>query len=108
MSKRSPELHYSYTTLIALPPKPTRFGGSFFYLQDHVEFINAHFIGEDISMTFWPYGDPAPEILRTYVGDSYKIRLINGGIKKICVIHFHYASGVLYTLDTRYGVGSFL
>lgn len=33
--------------------------------------------GEDISMSSWVYGDPAPPILRAYVGDPVKIRLIS-------------------------------
>lgn len=32
--------------------------------------------GEDISMSSWVYGDPAPPILRAYVGAPSKIRLI--------------------------------
>ncbi len=35
--------------------------------------------GEEISMSSWVYGDPAPPILRAYVGDPAKIRLIHGG-----------------------------
>jgi len=43
--------------------------------------------GEDISMSSWVYGDPAPPILRAYVGDPAKIRLIHGGIKETHVFH---------------------
>ncbi len=83
-------------------------------------------IGEDISMSSWPYGDPAPEILRAYVGDPAKIRLINGGIKETHVFHLHnhqwrlepdnpnstiidsisISSQECYTLDILYGAGS--
>ncbi|MGN1179990.1 MAG: multicopper oxidase domain-containing protein [Suilimivivens sp.] len=45
--------------------------------------------GEDISMSSWVYGDPAPPILRAYVGDPSKIRLIHGGIKETHVFHLH-------------------
>lgn len=45
--------------------------------------------GEDISMSSWVYGDPAPPILRAYVGDPAKIRLIHGGIKETHVFHLH-------------------
>lgn len=38
--------------------------------------------GEDISMSSWVYGDPASPILRAYVGDPAKIRLVHGGIKE--------------------------
>ena len=36
--------------------------------------------GEEVSMSSWVYGDPAPPILRAYVGDPAKIRLVHGGI----------------------------
>lgn len=45
--------------------------------------------GEDISMSSWVYGDPAPPILRAYVGDPSKIRLIHGGVKETHVFHLH-------------------
>ncbi|MGN0334804.1 MAG: multicopper oxidase domain-containing protein [Lachnospiraceae bacterium] len=45
--------------------------------------------GEDISMSSWVYGDPAPPILRAYVGDPAKIRLIHGGVKETHVFHLH-------------------
>lgn len=83
-------------------------------------------IGEDISMSSWPYGDPAPEILRAYVGDPAKIRLVHGGIKETHVFHLHNHQWRLegnnpnstiidsisispqecYTLDILYGAGS--
>ncbi|MDO4305347.1 MAG: multicopper oxidase domain-containing protein [Eubacteriales bacterium] len=82
--------------------------------------------GEDISMSSWVYGDPAPPILRAYVGDPSKIRLIHGGIKETHVFHLHNhqwrlepenpVSTVIdsisispqecYTLDILYGAGS--
>jgi len=45
--------------------------------------------GEDISMSSWVYGDPAPPILRAYVGDPAKIRLVHGGVKETHVFHLH-------------------
>lgn len=45
--------------------------------------------GEDISMSSWVYGDPAPPILRAYPGDPSKIRLVHGGIKETHVFHLH-------------------
>lgn len=82
--------------------------------------------GEDISMSSWSYGDPAPPILRAYVGDPSKIRLIHGGIKETHVFHLHNHQWRLepddpkstiidsisispqecYTLDILYGAGS--
>ena len=82
--------------------------------------------GEDISMSSWVYGDPAPPILRAYVGDPAKIRLIHGGIKETHVFHLHNHQWRLeadnpvstiidsitispqecYTLDILYGAGS--
>ncbi|MGN0502511.1 MAG: multicopper oxidase domain-containing protein, partial [Ruminococcus sp.] len=82
---------------------------------------------EDISMSSWSYGDPAPPILRAYVGDPSKIRLIHGGVKETHVFHLHNHQWKLepddpkstiidsisispqecYTLDILYGAGSF-
>lgn len=77
-------------------------------------------------MSSWVYGDPAPPILRAYVGDPAKIRLIHGGIKETHVFHLHNHQWRLeednpvstiidsitispqecYTLDILYGAGS--
>lgn len=82
--------------------------------------------GEDISMSSWVYGDPAPPILKAYVGDPAKIRLVHGGIKETHVFHLHNHQWRLegenplstiidsisigpqecYTLDILYGAGS--
>lgn len=82
--------------------------------------------GEDISMSSWVYGDPAPPILRAYVGDPAKIRLIHGGVKETHVFHLHNhqwrlegenpSSTIIdsvsispqecYTLDILHGAGS--
>ena len=82
--------------------------------------------GEDISMSSWVYSDPAPPILKTYVGDPSKIRLIHGGIKETHVFHLHNHQWRLegenpnstiidsisispqecYTLDILHGAGS--
>lgn len=81
---------------------------------------------EDVSMSSWVYGDPAPPILFAYVGDPAKIRLIHGGVKETHVFHLHNhqwrleadnpVSTILdsitispqecYTLDILYGAGS--
>ena len=81
---------------------------------------------EDVSMSSWVYGDPAPPILFAYVGDPVKIRLLHGGVKETHVFHLHNhqwrleadnpASTILdsisispqecYTLDILYGAGS--
>ncbi len=82
--------------------------------------------GEDISMSSWVYRDPAPPILRAYVGDPSKIRLIHGGVKETHVFHLHnhqwrlephcQSSTIIdsisispqetYTLDILHGAGS--
>ena len=82
--------------------------------------------GEDISMSSWVYGDPAPPVLRAYVGDPAKICLIHGGVKETHVFHLHNhqwrleaenpVSTILdsitlspqecYTLDILHGAGS--
>lgn len=82
--------------------------------------------GEDISMSSWVYGDPAPPILKAYVGDPSKICLIHGGVKETHVFHLHnhqwrlegdnqnstiidsisVSPGECYTLDILHGAGS--
>lgn len=82
---------------------------------------------EDISMSSWAYGDPAPPILKSYVGDPSKIRLIHSGVKETHVFHLHNHQWRLehddpkstiidsisispqecYRLDILYGAGSF-
>lgn len=82
--------------------------------------------GEDVSMSSWTYGDPAPHVLPAYVGDPTKIRLLHGGIKETHVFHLHNHQWRLeadnpnstildsitlgpqecYTLDILYGAGS--
>lgn len=81
---------------------------------------------EDVSMSSWVYGDPAPPILFAYIGDPVKIRLLHGGMKETHVFHLHNhqwrlepdnpVSTILdsitispqecYTLDILYGAGS--
>ncbi len=81
---------------------------------------------EDISMSSWAYGDPAPFIPKAYVGDPTKFRLVHGGVKETHVFHLHNHQWRLdpddpkstiidsisispqecYTLDILYGAGS--
>lgn len=88
--------------------------------EDHAD------TGEDISMSSWVYGDPAPPVLKAYVGDPSKIRLVHGGIKETHVFHLHnhqwklegenpdsviidsisISPGECYTLDILHGAGS--
>jgi manganese oxidase len=45
--------------------------------------------GEEVHHDSWAFGDPATPILRAYVGDPIKIRLIHGGVKETHVFHYH-------------------
>ncbi|GAJ99810.1 hypothetical protein JCM19055_2852 [Geomicrobium sp. JCM 19055] len=45
--------------------------------------------GEEVHHDSWPFGDPATPILRAYVGDPVKIRLIHGGVQETHVFHYH-------------------
>lgn len=45
--------------------------------------------GEEVHHDSWVFGDPASPILRGYVGDPAKIRLIHGGVKETHVFHYH-------------------
>ena len=56
---------------------------------------------EDISMSSWAYGDPAPPILNAYVGDPSKIRLVHGGVKETHVFHLHNHQWRRELADTR-------
>lgn len=108
----------SSTTAISYRSEPMR--NRMPLTEDHTD------SGEDISMSSWVYGDPAPPILRAYVGDPSKIRLIHGGVKETHVFHLHNhqwrlegenpVSTILdsitlgpqecYTLDILHGAGS--
>lgn len=108
----------SSTTAISYRAEPMRNRPSL--SEDHDD------TGEDISMSSWVYGDPAPPILRAYVGDPSKIRLIHGGVKETHVFHLHNHQWRLegdnpnstiidsvsispqecYTLDILHGAGS--
>lgn len=109
------------TTAISYRSEPMR---NRLPLDHHAEHSDT---AEDISMSSWSYGDPAPPILRAYVGDPSKIRLIHGGVKETHVFHLHNHQWRLepddpkstiidsisispqecYTLDILYGAGSF-
>lgn len=45
--------------------------------------------GEEVYHDSWTYGDPPTPILRAYVGDPIKIRLIHAGVKEAHVFHYH-------------------
>ncbi|MBU5219898.1 multicopper oxidase domain-containing protein [Bacillus albus] len=45
--------------------------------------------GEEVHHDSWVFGDPATPILRAYVGDPLKIRVIHGGVKETHVFHYH-------------------
>lgn len=46
-------------------------------------------VGEEAMMSSWPFGDPATPVLRAYIGDPAKIRLIHAGIMETHVFHLH-------------------
>ena len=111
----------SGTTAISYRSEPMRNRLPLDHHADHTD------IDEDISMSSWAYGDPAPPVLKAYVGDPAKIRLIHGGVKETHVFHLHNHQWRLepddpkstiidsisispqecYTLDILYGAGSF-
>ena len=45
--------------------------------------------GEEVHHDSWMFGDPATPILRAYVGDPVKIRLVHGGVKETHIFHYH-------------------
>ena len=51
------------------PPQPYKDVQPLFIRANAGDEIHHVVTGEDISMSSWPYGDPAPPILREYAGD---------------------------------------
>lgn len=45
--------------------------------------------GEEVHHDSWVFGDPDTPILRAYVGDPIKIRLVHGGTKETHSFHYH-------------------
>jgi manganese oxidase len=82
--------------------------------------------GEEVHHDSWVFGDPATPILRGYVGDPAKIRLVHGGVKETHVFHYHVHQWLsdpenieseifdsqsvspqsFYTIEPLYGLGS--
>ena len=46
-------------------------------------------IGEEQHHSSWLFGDPATPVLRAYVGDPIRIRLVHGAVKETHVFHQH-------------------
>ncbi|MCL7746117.1 multicopper oxidase domain-containing protein [Halalkalibacter alkaliphilus] len=51
--------------------------------------VNPELDGEEVHHDSWVFGDPATPILKGYIGDPTKIRLIHGGVKETHVFHYH-------------------
>ena len=82
--------------------------------------------GEEVHHDSWVFGDPDTPILRAYIGDPIKIRLVHGGAKEThsfitmsingCLNHTDQDSEILmykqyhlkhqYTVTPLYGAGS--
>ncbi|RLL43854.1 copper oxidase [Oceanobacillus piezotolerans] len=45
--------------------------------------------GEEVHHDSWVFGDPDTPILRTYVGDPIKIRLVHAGVQETHSFHYH-------------------
>lgn len=83
--------------------------------------------GEEVHHDSWVYGDPDTPILRSYVGDPHKIRLIHAGVQETHIFHYHVHQWLFeptdpnseildsqaispqnfYTISPLYGSGSF-
>ncbi len=46
-------------------------------------------VGEEQHHSSWLFGDPATPILRAYLGDPIRIRLVHAGVKETHVFHLH-------------------
>ena len=45
--------------------------------------------GEEVHHDSWVFGDPDTPILRAYIGDPIKIRLVHGGVQETHSFHYH-------------------
>jgi len=45
--------------------------------------------GEEVHHDSWVFGDPETPILRAYIGDPIKIRLVHAGVKETHSFHYH-------------------
>ena len=57
--------------------------------------------GEEVSLSSWPFGDPATPILRAYVGDPARIRVIHAGVMETHVFHLHNHQWLLEPNDPK-------
>lgn len=82
--------------------------------------------GEEVHHDSWVFGDPDTPILKAYLGDPIKIRLVHGGVKETHTFHYHVhqwlfepkdvdselldvqaiSPQVQYTISPLYGAGS--
>lgn len=82
--------------------------------------------GEEVHHDSWVFGDPDTPIMRAYLGDPIKIRLVHGGVKETHTFHYHVhqwlfepkdidselldvqaiSPQVQYTVSPLYGAGS--
>ncbi|MCL6581747.1 MAG: multicopper oxidase domain-containing protein, partial [Firmicutes bacterium] len=46
-------------------------------------------VGEEVHHDSWPFGDPATPVLRAYVGDPVRWRVVHGGVKETHIFHLH-------------------
>ena len=81
---------------------------------------------EEVHHDSWVFGDPDTPIMRAYIGDPIKIRLVHGGVKETHTFHYHVhqwlfeprdvdselidvqaiSPQVQYTVSPLYGAGS--
>ncbi|MBE9178547.1 multicopper oxidase domain-containing protein [Oculatella sp. LEGE 06141] len=58
--------------------------------QKHCEgTLDAPVLNEEQHHSSWMFGDPATPILRAYLGDPVRIRLVHAGVKETHVFHLH-------------------
>lgn len=51
--------------------------------------VDPNLEGEEVHHDSWVFGDPSTPVMRAYVGDPIKMRLVHGGIKETHVQHWH-------------------
>lgn len=54
------------------------------------DFPNPNIVGEEQHHSSWAFGDPATPVLKAYLGDPVRIRLVHAGVKETHVFHLHF------------------
>jgi FtsP/CotA-like multicopper oxidase with cupredoxin domain len=54
------------------------------------DFPNPNIVNEEQHHSSWAFGEPATPVLKAYLGDPVRIRLVHAGVKETHVFHLHF------------------